>query len=63
MSDVDAISLFTSKPAKILGIDDKLGTIEKGKWASLVVWDNDPLHLGSFPKMVMAEGKILRKRK
>ncbi len=63
MSDVDAISLITRKPAGILGIDEYLGTIEKGKWASLVVWDKDPLHLGAFPKMVMAEGKVLRKRK
>lgn len=63
MDEVDALSLITRKPAKILGIDDKLGTVEKGKWASLIVWDKDPLHLGSFPKMVMAEGKVLRKRK
>lgn len=63
MSEVDAISLITRNPARILGIDDYLGTVEKGKWASLVVWDKDPLHLGSFPKMVMAEGKVLRKRK
>ena len=63
MSDVDAISLITRNPARILGIDDNLGTLEKGKWASLVVWDKDPLYLGAFPKMVMAEGKVVRKRK
>ncbi|MEA3392154.1 MAG: amidohydrolase family protein, partial [Candidatus Marinimicrobia bacterium] len=63
MSESDAIALITRKNAEILGIDDTLGTLEKGKWASLIVWDKDPLHLGSFPKMVMAEGKILRKRK
>jgi imidazolonepropionase-like amidohydrolase len=63
MSDVDAISLITRNPARILGIDNYLGTVEKGKWASLIVWDQHPLHLAAFPKMVMAEGKILRKRK
>lgn len=63
MSDVDAISLITRNPARILGIDDYLGTIEKGKWASLVIWDKDPLHLASFPKVVIAEGKIIRKGK
>ncbi len=63
MDEVNAISLITRNPARILGIDDYLGTVEKGKWASLVVWDKDPLHLASFPTMVMAEGKILRKRK
>ncbi len=63
MSESDAIALITRNNAYILGIDDYLGTIEKGKWASLIVWDKHPLYLGAFPKMVMAEGNILRKRK
>ncbi len=63
MSESDAIALITRNNARILGIDDYLGTIEKGKWASLIVWDKHPLYLGAFPKMVMAEGNILRKRK
>ena len=62
MNKEDAISLITYKNAKILGIDDILGTIEKGKLASLVVWNNDPLALNAFPVMVMGEGKILRKK-
>ncbi len=62
MNKEDAISLITYKNAKILGIDDILGTIKKGKLASLVVWNNDPLDLSAFPVMVMGEGKILRKK-
>jgi len=62
MKDEDAISVITYKNAKILGIDDILGTVEKGKIASLIVWDKEPLNIGAFPSMVMAEGKILRKR-
>ncbi|MCG8571160.1 MAG: amidohydrolase family protein [Spirochaetes bacterium] len=60
MSDADAISIITHKNAKILGIDDRLGTVEKGKTASLVVWNNHPLSLTAFPKAVIAEGKIVR---
>ena len=63
MSEEDAISLITYKNAKILGIDDVLGTIEKGKLASIIVWDKNPLHLGSFPTLVLGEGKVLRKKK
>ncbi|MDZ7797190.1 MAG: amidohydrolase family protein [Candidatus Marinimicrobia bacterium] len=63
MSQSDAIALITRNNARILGIDKNLGTLEKGKWASLIVWDRDPLHLGAFPDMVMGEGTILRKRK
>ena len=61
MKDEEAISIVTYKNAKILGIDDVLGTVEKGKIASLIVWDKEPLNLAAFPKMVMAEGKVLRK--
>jgi len=60
MKPEQAISLITYKNAVILGIDDILGSVEPGKWASLVVWDNDPLHLAAFPRMVMAEGKVIR---
>ncbi len=62
MKDEEAISVITYKNAKILGIDDILGTVEKGKVASLIVWDKEPLNLAAFPKMVMAEGRILRKK-
>jgi len=60
MSEEEAISLITYKNAKILGIDDKLGTIEKGKLASLIIWDKNPLHLSAFPTAVFAEGKKIR---
>ena len=63
MSEEEAISLITYKNAKILGIDDMLGTIEKGKLASIIVWDKNPLNLGAFPKVVIGEGKILREKK
>ena len=61
MKEEDAISLITYKNAKILGIDNILGTVEKGKFASLIVWNKHPLTLAAFPKAVIAEGKILRK--
>ena len=62
MSEEDAISLITYKNAVILGIDDILGTVEKGKLASLVVWDKNPLNLAAFPTLVVGEGKVLRKK-
>ncbi|MCU0607574.1 MAG: amidohydrolase family protein [Candidatus Edwardsbacteria bacterium] len=61
MSEEQAIGLITYKNAKILGIEDRLGTVEKGKLASLTVWDQNPLHLAAFPRMVMAEGAVIRK--
>ena len=63
MDDNDAISLITYKSACLLGVDDKLGSVEKGKLASLVVWNQHPLYLGSYPDMVIGEGEILRDRR
>ncbi len=62
MKPEEAISLITWKNARILGIDDDLGTIEEGKTASLVVWNKDPLDLSAFPVAVIAEGKPVRER-
>jgi len=60
MKPETAIGLITYQNARILGIDDVLGTIEAGKYASLIVWDQDPLQFAAYPKLVMAEGIILR---
>ena len=62
MPDYEAIGLITKRNADILGIGSELGTVEPGKIASLVVWSGDPLHLGSFPVCVIAEGKVVRKK-
>nr|WP_136250798.1 amidohydrolase family protein [Ningiella ruwaisensis] len=43
MSEMDAIRSATYNTAKLLGISDKLGTIEKGKLADLVAVKGDPI--------------------
>ena len=40
-----ALHAITLGAAKILGISEQVGSIEKGKEADLVVWDNQPLEL------------------
>jgi len=45
MSKEDALKLITSNIAKILGIDDQLGTIEVGKNATLFVSEGDALDM------------------
>ena len=45
--------------ARILGIDNILGTLEKGKWASFTGWNGDPFDLTSYPVAVYGEGKLL----
>lgn len=60
MSSEDALSIITYKNAKILEIDNILGTIEEGKLASLIIWNDDPLKLSSYPTVIIGEGKIIR---
>jgi len=40
---MEALQTATLNPAKFLGMDDRLGTIEKGKLADLVLLDANPL--------------------
>jgi imidazolonepropionase-like amidohydrolase len=43
LSETEALALVTINPAKQLGIDDKVGSIELGKSADLVLFDKHPL--------------------
>lgn len=43
MPAIEAIISATAVPAKILGVDDKLGTIEAGKLADIIAVAGDPL--------------------
>jgi imidazolonepropionase-like amidohydrolase len=45
MSKEDALKLITSNIAKILGVDDQLGTITVGKRATLFVSEGDALDM------------------
>ena len=53
-----AIQWITKNPAKALGIDDRVGTLEKGKMADLVVWDSDPFSVYAKTELVMIDGII-----
>lgn len=59
MSAEAALKAITINPAIICGIDNRVGSIEVGKDADLVVFDADPLAMTSKPKMVIAGGKIV----
>ena len=58
-SKQQAIELISRQNARVLGIDDRLGTLEKGKWASFIGWSGDPFDLANYPTAVYGEGKLL----
>lgn len=49
-----ALVAATSSAAELMGLDDRLGTIEPGKLADLVVVDGDPYELEKLPGRVEA---------
>ncbi len=53
----EALKALTLYPAEIWGVADKLGSIEKGKWADLIVTDGDPLETRTQVKRVFIQGR------
>lgn len=59
LSKEQVLGIITQQNAKVLGIDDILGTLEPNKWASFVCWSGDPFALESYPVAVYAEGQLI----
>ena len=57
---MESIKAITINPAKALGLSDRIGSLEAGKDADLLVFDKDPLDILSTPLMVMVNGEILK---
>ncbi len=51
-----AVRWMTSNPAKALNILDKVGTLEKGKMADVVLWTGDPFSVYSHAEKVYIDG-------
>jgi imidazolonepropionase-like amidohydrolase len=51
-----ALASITLNPARTWGMADRVGSIEVGKDADLVIWSGDPLELASYPTAVFIGG-------
>jgi len=63
MPAIETIQSATITPAKILNMDDKIGTIEVGKLADIIAVDEDPtqnIHTMENVTFVMKEGVIYK---
>ena len=56
MTEEDAFKALTIVPAKILKVDDRLGSLTVGKDADVVVWNNHPMEIMGRPEMVFVNG-------
>lgn len=58
----DGLAGLTRVPAQALGVGHRLGTIEPGKLADLVLWEGDPLDVGHYAEQVWLGGRAMPMR-
>ena len=58
MEREEALKAITVNPARICGIDGRVGSIRAGMDADMAVFEGDPLDIKSKPEYVIAGGKI-----
>ena len=54
-----ALRAITVNPARILGLDDRIGSIRQGKDADFSVFEGDPLTLAAKPLAVYIDGEAV----
>lgn len=58
LSEIEALKTLTINPAKIMGIDRWVGTIEIGKDADLAIFNRHPLDPYTVCEMTLVDGKV-----
>lgn len=58
-----ALAACTINSAKILGLEKRIGSIEKGKDADLALFDGDPLETTTHTTHVIIDGKVVSEEK
>lgn len=58
MSEIEALKTVTLNPAKLLHLDDRMGSIKAGKDADLVVWTEHPLSVYAKARMTLVDGIV-----
>jgi len=62
MSEADALAALTLTPAKLLGIDHLVGSIEVGKDADLVILTGEPFEITTWVDQTIVDGDIVYDR-
>ncbi|HNP19623.1 MAG TPA: amidohydrolase family protein [Fulvivirga sp.] len=58
MSEEDAWKMVTLNPAKLLHLDDHMGSIKVGKDADVVLWTDNPLSIYAVVDKTIIDGKV-----
>lgn len=62
LSDEDALKAVTINPAEILGVADRIGSIELGKDADIIILNGHPLNIKSWVEQVLVKGEVVYKK-
>jgi imidazolonepropionase-like amidohydrolase len=60
--EAEVLRSMTLGAAEALGVADRIGSIEPGKDADLILLDGDPLHYRTVVDVALVEGKVLYER-
>ncbi len=58
LTDAEALRCVTLSGAEHLGLENRIGSIDPGKDADLVLWNGDPLDTRAHPVMTMIDGVV-----
>jgi imidazolonepropionase-like amidohydrolase len=58
MSEEDALKMVTLNPAKLLHLDDQMGSVKVGKDGDVVLWSDHPLSIYAIAEKTIIDGKI-----
>lgn len=58
LNEAEAWKLVTLNPAKLLHLDDRMGSVKVGKDADLVLWSDNPLSIYALAEKTMVDGVI-----
>ena len=58
MSEEDAWKMVTLNPARLLHLEDRMGSVKAGKDADIVLWSNNPLSIYAVAELTMVDGRI-----
>lgn len=59
MNEIDALKLVTLNPAKLLHLDDRMGSLKVGKDGDIVLWSAHPLTAEARAEITVVDGQIL----
>ena len=58
ITEEEALKMVTLNPAKLLHLDDRMGSIKEGKDADLVIWSDNPLSVYAKAEKTIIEGTV-----